>query len=176
MSIENLTAYMRDHAAGAAGALDLLDHLTAISAGSPDEAFFKDLRAEVAEDKATLDKFLSRFDSGESVVFNTMSRLGEKATRVKFLLAGPGHRELGRLEALDTLSLGIEGKRALWLALAAADIPKLQKEDLAALAKRAAAQRQRVERRRLAAAGQALAAAAPGRKPAKRPLQGGLPA
>ena len=168
MSTKNLTAYLRDHAAGAAGALDLVGHLITISAGSPDAKFFEHLRTQIEEDRATLDGLLSRLRATESTVFNAMSRAGEKIARVKLMLAGSGGEELGRLEALDALSLGIEGKRALWLALAAVAIPKLQTADFAALSRRAAAQRKSVERRRIASARRAFAAGATRQKRAER--------
>ena len=160
MSTKNLTAYLRDHAAGAAGALDLVAHLISIYAGSPDAKFFEKLRTQIEDDRATLDGLLSRLRASESTVFNAMSRAGEKIARIKLLLAGPNGEGLGRLEALDALSLGIEGKRALWLALAAVAVPKLQTADFAALARRAAAQRKGVERRRLAVARRVLATGA----------------
>ena len=165
MSTKNLTAYLQDHAAGAAGALDLVGHLISIHAGSPDAKFFENLRTQIEEDRATLDELLSRLRASESTVFNAMSRAGEKVARVKLLLAGSADEDLGRLEALDALSLGIEGKRALWLALATAAVPKLQPFDFAALARRAVAQRRGVERRRLAAASRVLAAGAARQKP-----------
>ena len=168
MSTKNLTAYLQDHAAGAAGALDLVGHLISTSADSPDAKFFEHLQTQIEEDRATLDGLLSQLRASESTVFNTMSRLGEKAARVKLLLAGPEGEDLGRLEALDALSLGIEGKRALWLALAAAAIPKLQMVNFAALARRAAAQRKSVERRRLAVARRVLAIGTPRQKQTKR--------
>ena len=158
MSTRTLTAYLQDHAAGAAGALDLVAHLISISADSPDAKFFENLRVQIEEDRATLDGLLSRLRASESTVFNAMSRAGEKVARVKLLLAGSGGEDLGRLEALDALSLGIEGKRALWLALAAAAVPKLQTMNFPALARRAMAQRRSVERRRLAVASRTLAA------------------
>ena len=168
MSTKNLTAYLQDHAAGAAGALDLVGHLISIHAGSPDARFFERLRTQIKEDRAILDALLSRLQARESTISNAMSRAGEKAARVKLRLAGPGGEELGRLEALDALSLGIEGKRALWLALAAAASPKRPTADFAALARRAAAQRKGVERRRIAAARRVLAAGAGRQKPTKR--------
>ena len=167
MSSQNLTAYLRDHAAGAAGALDLVAHLISVYAGSPDAKFFENLRMQIEEDRATLDDLLSRLRAGESTVANVMSRAGEKVARVKFLLAESGGEDLGRLEALDALSLGIEGKRALWLALAAVAIPKSQTADFEALARRAAAQRRGVERRRIAVARRVLATGAAWQKQAK---------
>ena len=160
MSTKNLTAYLRDHAAAAAGALDLVAHLISTSVGSPDARFFEDLRTQIEEDRATLDGLLSRHRASESTVANTLSRAGEKLARVKLLLAGPGGEGPGRLEALEALSLGIEGKRSLWLALAAANIPKLQTVDFAALTRRATAQRKSVEHRRIVAARHVLAVGA----------------
>ena len=152
MSTKNLTAYLKEHAAGASMALDLLDHLISSHADTPDADFFKEIRGKVDADKTILDGILNRFETGESVVLNTLTRLGEKAARVKFLLAGADRGEMGRLEALEMLSLGIEGKRVLWLALESAAIPELQDRDLPARARVAEEQRELVERRRLAAA------------------------
>lgn len=63
-----------------------------------------------------------------------------------------------RLEALDALSAGIEGKRLLWRALAAAaeDAPALHGVDYERLTGRAEEQRDRVETLRRDAARRAL--------------------
>jgi hypothetical protein len=55
------------------------------------------------------------------------------------------------LEALETLALGIQGKLALWRALATAteQVPELRKMDLAQLERRAREQHERVEAQRL---------------------------
>jgi hypothetical protein len=73
-------------------------------------------------------------------------------------LDDPGHGALQRLEALETVSLGIAGKQALWEALAAvaADGPKLGGLDYVRLIHRAQAQREIVETLRLGAAQEAL--------------------
>jgi hypothetical protein len=65
---------------------------------------------------------------------------------------------LRRLEALETLVLGIAGKAALWDALAAAaeDAPELGGLDYARLGQRAATQRAVVEELRLRAAQEAF--------------------
>jgi hypothetical protein len=65
---------------------------------------------------------------------------------------------LRRLEALETVSLGIAGKAALWDALAAAveDAPELRELDYARLARRAETQRAVVESLRLRAAQEAF--------------------
>jgi hypothetical protein len=159
MSAEALTAYLQEHAAGAAAAVDLLNHLISSHGGTEDETFFRDLRAEIEEDKTTLDHILAQFRAGESGVLNSMSRASEKLARAKFIFAGHGQGELGRLEAIEMLSLGIEGKHSLWRALEAAEIPELRTFDVPALAARAVQQREGVERRRLIAARGALGTA-----------------
>jgi hypothetical protein len=67
---------------------------------------------------------------------------------------------LSRLLELEGLGAGIEGKHALWSALSelAAQVPALERDELKALAERAADQRQRLEPHRLRAAQVALAA------------------
>jgi hypothetical protein len=63
---------------------------------------------------------------------------------------------LGLLLALETLVIGITGKKLLWRALAAADLPQLQEFDFAKLTRRAEEQIDRVEAERIRAAQQAL--------------------
>ena len=157
MSTKNLKSYLQEHAAGASMAVDLLQHLISSHAGTPEENFYRGLLAEIIEDKGTLDEILARFDASESIVLNTMSRLTEKFARAKFLLAGPGHGDLGRLEAVEMVSLGIEGKHVLWLSLQAIGSRSLQDVDFERLLSRALSQRERVEIRRISAARGALA-------------------
>jgi hypothetical protein len=66
--------------------------------------------------------------------------------------------QLARLEKLEALALGIEGKRALWRALLAVaeEIPALRNVDLVRLDQRADDQRKRVEVRRIEAAREAF--------------------
>jgi hypothetical protein len=86
--------------------------------------------------------------------------LTEKLGEAKLRLDDPGDGQLRVLEAVETLGLGIQGKLALWRALAAvADrLPKLQRVDFARLEQRAIQQHQRVEGQRLQAARLALTA------------------
>jgi len=60
-----------------------------------------------------------------------------------------GYSPLSRVLELEVLALGVEGKRALWR-IAAGDA-RLDRVDLAALARRAERQRRLVERERLRA-------------------------
>ena len=66
-------------------------------------------------------------------------------------LEDPGGTKLARLEQIEALALGIEGKRALWNALLVIqeDTPSLRSVDLGRLGQRAEEQRKRVETRRI---------------------------
>ncbi len=81
---------------------------------------------------------------------------------MKFSGVSSNDRDLGNYLAIETLSLGVEGKRSLWTALEviAADYPALAEADLAALADGAEAQRAALEDQRILAARQAFGTAA----------------
>jgi len=72
---------------------------------------------------------------------------------------GPGSGEAARLEELEVLSLGIEGKRMLWKVLGApaSSDGRLVGFDFAGLERRAESQRHRLEPFRLELASAALA-------------------
>jgi hypothetical protein len=84
--------------------------------------------------------------------------LSEKLARIKLLLENPTGGQLARLEKLEALALGIEGKRTLWCTLLAVaeEIPALREVDFPRLSQRADDQRKRVEVRRIEAAREAF--------------------
>jgi hypothetical protein len=84
--------------------------------------------------------------------------LSEKLARINLLLEDPAGDQLARLEKLEALALGIEGKHALWRALLAVaeEIPALRTVDFARLDQRADDQRKRIEVRRIEAAREAF--------------------
>jgi hypothetical protein len=158
MSAKHLLTYLKDHLAGATGGLELLDHLISTHIGTSLEPLFTELREEIAQDRQALQGIIRKFGSAESPIRNTGAWLSEKLARVKLLLEGAGGGPLARLESLEALALGIEGKQALWSALAATApaVPPLQDVDLSLLKQRAKQQRERVEALRLEAAREAL--------------------
>jgi len=86
-----------------------------------------------------------------------MERLG--SLRMALPVFGPGSGEAARLEELEVLSLGIEGKRMLWKVLGtrASSDGRLVGFDFAGLERRAESQRRRLEPFRLGLAAAALA-------------------
>jgi hypothetical protein len=152
-----LTTYLNDHLAGSVAALELLDHLID-SHEEPDRAVLRELRNEISQDRQVLQRLLGDLGGKESLARKTAAWLTEKLGRAKLQVDDPGTGELRRLEALEALALGIQGKLSLWRALAVLErVPHLVSLDLAQLQARATGQFDRVEQLRLRVARSALA-------------------
>ncbi|MEP7227524.1 MAG: hypothetical protein ABI785_09205 [Gemmatimonadales bacterium] len=151
MGVEILSRYLNDHLAGSIAALELLDHLRGLSKGTERERLFATLQSEIEEDQRVLKELLRGVGGKESRVRKAAAWLTEKVGEAKLKLDDSGSGELGLLEGLETLSLGILGKLALWRALGVASdfVPQIGKMDLKDLERRATAQHARVESERL---------------------------
>ena len=160
MATQPLATYLNNHLAGAAVGLTLLGHIEHEFAGTPAGALAAGLRAEIADDRRQLEELIARLGIAEDRPRQAAGWVTEKLTELKLRVDDPRGGALHRLEALEALSLGIEGKRLMWRALiAAAEVrPDLAGADLPGLERRAADQRDRVEVLRLEAARAALAA------------------
>jgi hypothetical protein len=154
ISDKPLDVYLNDHLAGARFGSDLARRLAARMDGTTMNA----LADEIEEDRQTLQQLMDRLGTSRNSVKEAATWVAEKVGHVKLSGLTAGHREFGLFMALETLSLGIEGKRSLWVALAdvADQYPELREFDLTALRERAAAQRQVVEAERAAAARRAF--------------------
>jgi hypothetical protein len=117
------------------------------------------LLVDVQKDRATLQAIIDRIGSAHLDLKEAAAWLAEKASQLKL------HRDhaagFGTFEALETLSLGIVGKLALWRALPviAEGDPRLRENDFEMLAARAQEQFDRVEIRRLEMARKAFGVA-----------------
>ena len=158
MASDYIATYLNDHLAGATGALELLEHLETEHAGTEVGRLAAELRADVAADRQTLESIMDRLQVAQSRTRKAAAWLGEKAAELKLRLDDPAGGSLRLFESLEALSLGIEGKRSLWRALAAAaeEAPHLRVADYEDLIRRAEEQRSRVEAARLEAARRAL--------------------
>ena len=164
-----LTVYLNDHRAGATVALELMTHLEKDAANygsvAPEEslrAFFTKLRADIEADSQELEAIMERLGVTESRPRQAAAWFSEKMARLKLKMDDHGDGALRLLESLDVLASGIEGKRALWTALAAASEgtpPVLPATDWTRLIARAVEQHDRVEALRLQAARAAFAPA-----------------
>lgn len=161
MPQKNLYAYLNHHLAGSVAGLETLERLETAEKGTPMAAVLSELRAEGMADRRVLEELMARLGASESEAEKATAWLGEKVFRALMPLSKHGKGELHLLLTLEALALGLEGRRALWLALstAAQETAALQGVDYQTLARRAEAQHERVERLRLEAARRALAPA-----------------
>jgi hypothetical protein len=116
------------------------------------------LAEEIEQDRQTLSDLMERLGTSKNPVKQATTWLAEKASRVKLTGMSSGEGELGTFLALETLSLGVEGKKALWIGLkqVQGERPQLGTLDLDGLIARATSQREALEVERLAAARRAL--------------------
>lgn len=158
MTRSSLTTYLNDHLAGSVAALELLEHLADLHRGSEPEMLFRSLHSEIAADQRVLQQVLDQVGGKESRIRKAAAWLTEKIGEAKLKLDDPGNGELRVLEALESLGLGIQGKLALWRALATVSdqVPQLRNLDYGQLHRRAVEQHQLVETQRLQAARLAL--------------------
>jgi hypothetical protein len=154
-----LATYLNDHLLGATGGSELARRAAGENEGSELGEFLAALAREVEDDRETL--------------LALMSELGVKADRLK-VAAGWSAEKLGRLKPnaqlrgysplsplveLEGLLIGIQGKLAMWRALAeVAEEVGLGRDRMEALAERAERQHADVERHRLEVARRALTA------------------
>jgi hypothetical protein len=158
MADEHVATYLNDHLAGSVVALELLDHLAATHSERELIAFFRQLRDDVSADRDELKGLMERLDIGESRTRKASAWLAEKITELKLRFDDPKDGPLRLFESLEALSLGIEGKRSLWIALAAAaeETPSLRILNYDQLKQRAQEQRDRVETLRIETARKVL--------------------
>jgi hypothetical protein len=154
--IDPLATYLHDHLGGAKAAIELLEAMRHRQKDKPLSDFAAHLLTEVQADRDTLQRFAEKAGSGSNVLKELAGWLAEKVTRLK-LGQGSGE-DLGTLEALEFLALGVRGKMGMWQALdvAAASDTRLSGYDFKQLAARAEAQYQQVEQQRLETAKTAL--------------------
>lgn len=152
MNTKHLGTYLNDHLAGSVAALELFKRLKFANTGTPRGQVFADLLREIEQDQTALRDVLKELDFRVSPIRKAAAWFAEKFV-LKLLADNPGDK-LVRFEQLEALALGIEGKRALWLALdaVAAQAPLFEPVNLMRLVQRAKEQRECVETIRLAAA------------------------
>ena len=164
MAEDYIATYLNDHLAGSVVAVELMENLETVYAGQPIADFIAKLRADIEVDIRELEDLMGQLQVSESRTRKASAWLTEKFTQLKLRLDDPTHGDLRLFESLEALSLGIEGKRSLWLALsAAAELsPQLRIADYQRLQRRAEQQRARVEEQRLELARKALNREQPG--------------
>ena len=160
MDTDALRTYLNDHLAGSTLGVDHARQLAERNAGTPLGDVMDKLAADIDEDRDKLEQIMERLDVSKNQVKAATAWVAEKAGRVKFSGASANDQDLGNFLALETMSLGVEGKRSLWKALLEVEgiYPELETTELETLIKRAEDQRATLEGERIAAARSAFAA------------------
>jgi len=160
MSKEHLSTYLNDHLMGAVAALEIVDHLAADAGDLKD--LLIELKGNIESDRQKLVGLMKGLGISESRVRRASGWIAGQFAEAKFEVDDQENGMLRRLERLEALSLGIDGKLALWKALEAASAAdeRLGILDYPQLAERARDQRYLVEQLRIAAARSALTIAA----------------
>jgi hypothetical protein len=154
-----LSTYLNDHLAASTGASELAKRSAGSNRGSSYGEVLAEVAAEIEEDRQTLIALMERLGVGRDRLKSGLTWSAEKVGRLKLNGSLLSYSPLSRLEEIEILCLGVEGKLGMWKALRAALVedPRLDGFDLDAPAERARSQRRRLEGLRLQAAEEALA-------------------
>ena len=155
---ELLETYLNDHLAGATSGLDLARRLAEETEGTPAGAAMRQLADDIEADRTVLEDLVGRLGFEQHTVKQAAAWMAEKASRLRLDRVSAGSDALALLLSMETLSMGVDGKRNLWHSLQeiAVDVPLLAGLDLAALVERADSQHAVLENCRRDAAPTAL--------------------
>jgi hypothetical protein len=156
----NLLGYLNDHLAGAAAGIQLVERCRERDPESELGQMLQVLLLEIRHDRDVLERVIRVLGGSPDTIKRGAALGAERISSLRMWLPmiGPGSRESARLEEIEVLSLGIEGKRLMWAALAqlsSAD-ERLSGFSFPDLKRRARSQRDRLERFRLRLATEAL--------------------
>jgi hypothetical protein len=153
MNLKYLAVYLNDHLAGATAGHELAKRAASSNEGTEYGDYLAEVEHEIAEDRAALIRLMERFEIKQDRVKTTGAYIGEKLGRLKPNAHLTSYSPLSRVVELEFLKLGVAGKGSLWRALleVEAEDDRLDRDELTALAERADAQREALERLRLKA-------------------------
>lgn len=158
MATENLETYLNDHLAGSTAGVDLAREIASDIKGTPAGAVIAKLADDIESDRQVLEGLIDTLGFGEQRVKQAAAWMAEKMSRLRLNRVAAGSQEMSLLMSMETLSMGVEGKKALWQSLqeVAASVPEVAALDLATLVKRAEDQQGVLETYRRAVAPAAL--------------------
>jgi hypothetical protein len=160
---EPISIYLNDHLAGATAGLQLARRVAGRNRASAWGRELEAIAADIESDRTALLHVMDRLAVAQDVVKAALGWGIAQASRLKLTGELLGYTPLSRLEEIEALALGVEGKLALWQALrrALSGDPRLQGVDLDELIARARAQRRLLERLRMQAADDAFVSRSP---------------
>ena len=152
--VDGLHIYLRDHLAGATFGLELVRRCRRNNDGTELAEPLAKLTEEIAADRRTLQAIMRDLGADESRTKVAAGWTLEKVRRLKPNGRLFEYTPLARVLELESLAIGIAGKRAMWRALEdiASWEERLARHDLPTLVERADDQLSTVEGLRLGAA------------------------
>ena len=158
MADNPLDTYLNDHMGGAMLGSELARQILDHTDGTPLGDLMAPIATEIEEDRQALDDLMEALDVSRNPVKQASGWVAEKMSKIKFSGAGSGDAEHGHFMAIESLALGVLGKRSLWAALKTVEgqHEPLQQLDLDGLIERADGQYGALERVRIQAAPGAL--------------------
>jgi hypothetical protein len=117
MADKAMDVYLNDHLAGAMFGTDLAEQIQTRSEGTSLGDVMASIAPQIEEDRQTLIDLMEQMGTSKNPVKQATTWVAEKVSRVKFAGESSGEPELGIFMALESLTLGVTGKLALWKAL-----------------------------------------------------------
>jgi hypothetical protein len=163
MSDRGLGIYLNDHLAGATFGSALAREIRTRNQDTALGELMRSIAPAIEEDRQALVALMALLRISRNPLKRATTWAAEKASRLKFLGLTSGDGAHADFVALETLSLGVEGKLSLWIALreVAGEHPPLARAPLDELIERARYQRGALERERVLASRRALGSDAP---------------
>ena len=115
MTSRLLAIYLNDHFAGSTAGVALAQRCLANNERSELGTFLRGLVAEITDDRATLSQLMDELSIPRSRAKIAAALTAERVGRLKLNGRITSYSPLSRLVELEGLSVGIEGKRLLWL-------------------------------------------------------------
>ena len=112
-----LDAYLRDHRAAADAGLALAERCRRSNEGTDLAVLLGDITAEIAADRDSLDRIMTRLGVPENKLKSLASRAAELVARVKSNGVFTHYSPSSRVVELEGLLAGIDAKRSLWASL-----------------------------------------------------------
>lgn len=153
-----LAIYLNDHLAGATVGRELARRSAASNRSSSYGSFLEELATQIDDDRQSLIELMKALEIGIDRLKVVSAWAGEKVGRLKLNGSLLSYSPLSRVVELEGLTLGVNGKLALWasLKLLEAREPRVGAVDLALLTERGEQQLSGLEAERLRAVSEAF--------------------
>ena len=139
---KNLARYLTDHLMGSDAALTVVTRLAVSHRGTPEGTLFAQLEEEFASERDVVRSVLKQL--GRSAV-SVKRAAGYAGGAVLQAVAGGDEGSLALFRTLESLLIGVQGKRCLWRALQNVELEFTESDEFPALEGQALDQWERIE-------------------------------